>query len=202
MSLQKAMPWLAGLLLSSVAVMWWASMRDTRMISAVASFGFVAVVVVTAQVVNAAAFHRPDREVRAQFHMLRRNTRLTALVYAWGAAAMMAVYVLGDLKWRHGWQYGAAMALVSGALLWLVDRLGRPGNTLDTPRMLSSVVPLTLAHAIAAAAGLVFLVGSGKLSTVKGDWAANHVFLAGGLGIAALALIAARTHRRLARDRT
>ncbi|MEQ1711075.1 MAG: hypothetical protein ABL908_06705 [Hyphomicrobium sp.] len=202
MSLQKAMPWLAGLLVASVAVMWWAAAHDTRMISAVAAFGFVAAIVVTAQVVNAAAAHRTDHEPRAQFHMLRRNMRLTALVYAWGAAAMMAVYVIGDLKWRHGWQYGAAMALVAGALLWLVDRLGRPGNTLDTPGMFSRVVPLTLAHAITAAAGLYFLVGSGKLATVKGDWAANHVFLAGGLGIVALALIAARTHRRLARDRT
>lgn len=202
MSLQKAMPWLAGLLLASVAVMWWAAAHGTRMISAVAAFGFVAAIVVTAQVVNAAAAHRPGHEPRAQFHMLRRNMRLTALVYAWGAAAMMAVYVIGDLKWRHGWQYGTAMALIAGALLWLVDRLGRPGNTLDTPRLFSCVVPLTLAHGLAAAGGIIFLVGSGKLSTVKGDWAANHIFLAGGLGVAALALIAARTHRRLARDRT
>lgn len=197
MALQRLMPWLVALLLLSAATMWWAAARDTRMISALAAFGFVAVLVAVAQIINGAALRSPGGEPRLQFHMLRRNTRLVALIYAWGAAAMMAVYVLGDLKWRHGWQYGAVMALAAGALLMLVDRLGRPGNVFDTPQMFGRVVPLTLAHALAAAGGLAFLVASGKLATAKGDWAANHVFLAGGLGVLALALIAARTHRRL-----
>ncbi len=197
MSLQRVMPWLVALLLLSAATMWWAAEQNARMISAVAAFGFVATVIVIAQVVNGAALHRPGGETRPQFHMLRRNTRLIALIYAWGAAALMAVYVLGELKWRHGWQYGAAMALAAGALLMLVDRLGRPGNVFDTPRMFASIVPLSLIHALAAAGGLVYLVGSGKLATPKADWAANHVFLAGGLGILAIALIAARTHHHL-----
>lgn len=191
------MPWLVALLLASAATMSWAAARDLRGVSAASAFAFIAAIVAVAQIVNGAALRRPDGEARAQYHMLRRNTRLAAMTYAWGAAALMAVYVLGDLKWRHGWQYGAAMALIAGALLMLVDRLGRPGNVFDTPRMFARVVPLALAHAAAAAGGLVFLVGTGKLATVKGDWAANHVFLAGGLGIVALSLIAARTHRRL-----
>lgn len=197
MSLQKLMPWLVALLLASAATMWWAAARDTRMISAVAAFGFIAVVVVVAQIVNHAALRGAHGEPREQFHSLRRNTRLVAMVYAWGAAALMATYVFGELKWRHGWQYGAVMAVVAAALLAIVDRMGRPGNVFETPRMFANVVPLSLAHALAATVGLAYLVGSGKLATVKDDWAANHVFLAGGIGILALALTSARTHHRL-----
>lgn len=197
MSLQRIMPWLVIALLLSAAAMWWAAAHDVRGVSAAAAFAFIASVIVVAQIVNGAALHGPDREARAQYHMLRRNVRLTGLIYAWGAAALMAIYVFGDLKWRHGWQYAAVMALVAGALLMLVDRLGRPGNVFDTPQMFARVVPLSVSHAVAAAVGLVYLVATDKLATAKGDWAANHVFLAGGIGILAITLIAARTHHRL-----
>jgi hypothetical protein len=57
---------------------------------------------------------------------------------------------------------------------------------------------LTLAHGFAALAGLAFLIGSGKLSTLKDDWAANHVFLFGATGILVLCIIAGISQRRLA----
>lgn len=197
MSLQNVMPWLIGLVAASAGVMRWAAAHDARPLSAATALAFAAIVVAVAALINRIALREPGREHRAQFHMLRRNTRLIALVYAWGAAAMFAVYVLGALKWRHGWQYGAAMALIAAALLWLVDRLGRPGNAFDTPGFFHRVVPLTLLHGLLALGGLAFLIASGKLGTTRGDWAANHVFLAGGIGVVALAAITAFTHRRL-----
>jgi hypothetical protein len=52
---------------------------------------------------------------------------------------------------------------------------------------------------IAAVAGLVFLIGSGKLETVRPDWAANQIFLFGGLTIVGLSAIAVVTQRKLMR---
>ena len=45
------------------------------------------------------------------------NTVLTAIVYAWGAAALFCIYGLSGLHWRHWWQYGAGMALLAGVAL-------------------------------------------------------------------------------------
>ncbi len=42
----------------------------------------------------------------------------------------------------------------------------------------------------AAGTGISWLIGSGKLATVKGDWAANDVFLAGGVAILCLSAMA------------
>ena len=198
MSLQRLMPWLVVALAVSVAVMWRAAAGELRTLSLGAALGFVALAVVVALAANRAALRDPAREARAQYHMLRRNTRLVALVYAWGAAALFAVYVVGDLKWRHGWQYGAAMALVAALLLWYVHALGSPGSRLATASHMRWAGLLARLHGLAAAAGLAFLIGAGKLATLKGDWAANHVFLAGGIGVVLLTVVAAHTHRSLA----
>jgi hypothetical protein len=59
---------------------------------------------------------------------------------------------------------------------------------------------MTLLHAAAAAGGLVYLIGTGKLETLKGDWAANNVFLMGGLAILTISLIAALAQWRLTKN--
>ncbi len=197
MSLQKLMPWLVAALLLSAATMWWAAGQNARGMSTAAASLFVALVMGVGIWINGQALKKPTREAQAQFHMLRRNTRLTALVYAWGAASMLAVYMLTDLKWRHGWQYGSAMALIAGGLLGYVHALGKPNTLLASPSRLAHVGTLTIAHGLAAVGGLAFLVGSGKLATIKSDWAANDIFLAGGVAVAVLALVTALTHRRL-----
>lgn len=197
MILQKLMPWLVGLLLSSAVAMRWAAAQDARETSLWVALAFVGIVVGVAALINGQALRDPGQEGRVQFHMLRRNTRLVALIYAWGAAAMLAVYVFGALNWRHGWQYGAAMALVAAALHVYVKRMERPGNPFDTAEYFGRIVPLTLLHAAAVAVGLVYLVGSGKLAAARGDWAANHIFLAGGIGIVLLAVLTSFVHVRL-----
>lgn len=197
MNLQRLMPWLVGVLTLSALAMRWAAASDARGMSLAAALAFVAIVIGVAALINSRALRHPAQESRVQFHMLRRNTRLVALIYAWGAAAMLAVYVLGDLKWRHGWQYGAAMALAAAALHVFVKQLELPGNPFDTSEFFRRVVPLTLLHAGAAAGGLLFLIGSGKLATQKDDWAANHIFLAGGMAVVLLTLLTSFVHQKL-----
>lgn len=196
-SLQRQMPWLVTALAASAAAMSLAASFDARFVALLAAFAFSAAVMAVAVPMNADAVREPDRDGRAAFHTLRRNTRLIALVYAWGAAALFAIYLLTDVKWRHGWQYGTAMAAVAALLLGYVHALGQPGSRWATDRALRMAGALARLHGLAAGCGLAFLVGTGKLATLKGDWAANHVFLVGGLTIVVLAFMAANTHRRL-----
>ena len=132
---------------------------------------------------------------------LRHNTRLLAIAYAWGGFAMQVLYMtpLTGLKWQHGWQYAAIMALMAAGAL-LVARLLEH----DRPRLqrilTAMAVPLAIGHAFLAAGGLVYLAASGKLLLRRSDWAANQVFLFGALSVMILAAVTLRTHARLTRN--
>lgn len=201
MSLQPLIPALIALLALSVAVMTWAASIDAQAISLLAAAGYGLAVVAVAWRIN-----RPEHwpaevldDPVAPMHTARRNARLFALTYAWGGLALLMVYKLSGLKWQHGWQYGSGMAVIAGGLLVLVHKLGDEGTPLRTPAGIQRLANLALAQAIAAAFGLVFLIGAGKLWAGKKDWAANHVFLVGGVTIAIVSLIAWRTHAKLMR---
>ncbi len=201
MSLQPLIPALIALLALSVAVMTWAASIDAQAVSMLAAALYGLAVVAVAWRIN-----RPERwpaEVRddpvAQMHTARRNARLIALTYAWGGLALLMVYKLSGLKWQHGWQYGSGMAVIAGGLLVLVHKLGDAATPLRTTAGIQRLANLALAQSIAAAVGLVFLIGAGKLWSGKKDWAANHVFLIGGVTLVIVSLIAYRTHARLAR---
>ena len=60
------------------------------------------------------------------------NAVLAALVYAWGATAMFAIYSLSGLYWRHWWEYGALMSIIAGGILLYVYLLGSGRTTLHT----------------------------------------------------------------------
>jgi NAD(P)-dependent dehydrogenase (short-subunit alcohol dehydrogenase family) len=128
---------------------------------------------------------------------VRRNTLLAALVYAWGAAAILALYSLSGLNWRHWWQYGAAMALVAGAVFLYAHLLTDEQGSYRTPKALNALMWLTIAQGLAVIGVLVYLIDSGKLGTPRSDWAANYVFAAGSLTLAALSVISVATYRRL-----
>lgn len=125
---------------------------------------------------------------------LRCNVWLAALVYAWGASALFAVYSLSDVTWRHAFQYGSGAALFAAGLGLYGYRLGRRQNPSIPPLFLTAI------HGAAAAGGLVYLIGGGKLDTAKGDWAANEVFLWGGIAIVVICIISAVTQSRLNRS--
>lgn len=122
------------------------------------------------------------------------NTLLAGLSYAWGAAAMFTMYSLGGLVWRHWWQYGAGMLLL-GAANVLVARYLLGGRD-QREGALRTLMLGTLAQTAAVVIALVYLVGSGKLATVKDDWAANIVFIAGGVTILVISAVSLLTWRR------
>jgi hypothetical protein len=200
-SLSGLMPALIAVLLASAAVMWAAAGAGNRFLSLAAAGAFGTAIVLAALRTNMPMWRAAPPlgcTPQLQADAMRRNARLAALVYAWGAAALFAVYMLAGLAWRHGWQYGSGMALIAGAFLLYVHAMG-PGSALREPRALLHAAVFTVLHGLGALAGLGFLLNAGKLATVKGDWAANHVFLAGGAAIVALCLLTLVTHVTLAR---
>lgn len=131
---------------------------------------------------------------------LRHNTRLLAIAYAWGGFAMQVLYTtpLTTLKWQHGWQYAAVMALMAAGALLFARLLEHERPQLQRV-LLAAAVPLTIGHALMAAGGLVYLAASGKLLLRGSDWAANQVFLFGALTVMILSAVTLRTHARLTR---
>jgi hypothetical protein len=130
---------------------------------------------------------------------VRRNTLLAALVYAWGAAAILALYSLSALNWRHWWQYGAAMALVAVGVFAYAHLLTDEHGSYRTPKALNALMGLSVAQGIAVVYVLFYLVISGKIFTPRSDWAANYIFATGSATLALLSAVSVLTYLGLRR---
>jgi hypothetical protein len=196
-SLRPLLPWLLLASALSTSLMVLGAGRGDRFLPSLSAGLLVALVVGTGLGINAPLWSRATGAgarqdgLSAVREALRCNVWLAALVYAWGASSLFAIYSLSDLVWRHGFQYGVGAAVFAGCLAILGMRLGRPAG--------SGVPPLflTVFHGAAAGGGVAYLVGSGKLATPKGDWAANEVFLWGGIAVVALCIFSAVTQTRV-----
>ncbi|MBL8846304.1 MAG: hypothetical protein JNN24_11095 [Hyphomicrobium zavarzinii] len=199
-SLRPLLPWLLLASALSTTMMVLGAGRGDKFLPAIAAGLLVALVVGTGLGINAPLWSRtaklsaPKDAFASIKEALRCNVWLAALVYAWGASALFAVYSLSDVTWRHAFQYGSGAVLFAACLGIYGYRLGRIRN-LQVPPLI-----LTLIHGSAAAGGLVYLIGGGKLDTAKGDWAANEVFLWGGFAIVALCVMSAVTQTRVTRS--
>lgn len=187
----------AGLV--AVVIALFAASRGDQPLHLLAAMSFAIAAVALGLQANRPFWRLPRQRVRNESLAVsgRRSALLLAAVYGWGAAVLLTVYPLARLSWYHWWQYGTLMALVAGALLLLGQRLVQPASPLLAPRAQLLLLRLTIVQAMAALGGVGWLVLSGKLATIKGDWAANHIFVAGGLAIAALSGLAAFTQHRL-----
>ena len=133
-------------------------------------------------------------------HALIASTQLSTLVYAWGAATLFLVYSASGLRWQHGWQYGSAMALIAAGMAHYARLLGQNDPELTSDSAIERAVVLASAQGIAVSVVLLWLVASGKILTPRADWAANLIFVAGGLSIVCLCAFFAKTHHELTRD--
>lgn len=198
-SLRPLLPWLLMASALSITMMVLGAGRGDPFLPSLAAGLLVALVVGTGLGINAPLWSRstgPAAREDGQLAIreaLRCNVWLASLVYAWGASALFAVYSLSDLTWRHAFQYGSGAALIAAGLGIYGLRLGRSPNIHVPP------LALTASHALAAAGGLVYLIGTDKLARAKGDWAANEVFLWGGFAIIAICLMSAVTQTRITR---
>jgi hypothetical protein len=201
---------LTAALIASVFGQWaGAATSDRRLTFAYAAFACVALVAAAVfanvKAWRARRYPRSERDAAlmpSSAHAIAEmNARLIGTAYAWGGASMLAVYQLSGLKWQHGWQYGCGMALVAlGAFLY-ARQLAVEGKQSEPPPLHANATRLTALHAFAVAAGLLWLFFSGKLATPKPDWAANAVFVAGGIALVFLSDIAVAMQARLGRGK-
>lgn len=183
-----------------------AASRADLVTAAAAAFAVGAVLV--AVLCNVEAWRRPSSSGDAAGDALlasgrlRQNTWLAAIAYLWGAVAMQGLYLtpLTGLKWQHGWQYALAMLLLAAGSL-AFERTLLPAVPGQDPRgwgrHFRLALPLASGQALVAGGGLAVLALSGKLGSVRADWAANRVFAALALAILAIAVCSLVSHRRL-----
>ena len=89
------------------------------------------------------------------------------------------------------------MALLAGVALLCARHLASERGLKTRASTLNVIMAITVAQAVSVAGAIVYIVASGALDTPKGDWAANHVFLAGGLMIGAISLVSLLAYWRI-----
>lgn len=122
--------------------------------------------------------------------VLQSTTWLTAVTMAWASLALLTAYPLVGLKWQHGWQYGLGAAVLAALFFNYARQLDTSGSRQASPQSVEMARRLSAVLAFAIFCAVIWLVASGKLATLKGDWLANDVFLAAAASVFALSLIA------------
>jgi len=186
---QIAVLWLATGAITLVAVVI-AAGTDNKALSATATAIFAVASVACGWQLNAETFKITSE--KENIRAAQNNAAMLAGAFGWGGATILGGYYLTDLFWHHAWQYGGAMVLFSAGLISYILLLRNSASRLRSKRMLKAAAALATVQACAAAAGLAFLLWSGKLGTNKHDWLANHVFLSGGITIVVLSALSAR----------
>lgn len=196
-SLVPLLPWLLLAAAVSVTMMVLGAGRGDRLLPALSAGLFASLVVGTGLGINAPLWSRATAALKGPSLVrsaLRCNVWLAALIYAWGASAMFGMYSLSDLVWRHAFQYAGGASVFAAGIALYGFSLGRAGGPGIPP------IVLTALHGTAAAGGLIYLIGSDKLATLKSDWAANEVFLWGGIAVVALCTMSVLTQWRVTRS--
>ena len=198
MPLTRLLPWLLTAIASSVASAVAGVHAGRPWLVAAAALLFALVLVASSFEINRQWLYPEGRPADdAPIMSTLRNARLLVIAYVWGSLTMFAIYRLSGLYWQHGLQYAVGMMLVATLIMTYVHLLARDGSPLRAPQSLRLAAGLAALHGGAAIVGLGFLLGSGKMLSRKTDWAANHVFLAGGLAIIGLSALAVLTYFRL-----
>ena len=198
MALRPPLPWLLATLLAALVAMYLATSGLQKAQAATSAAAFAILLVIAGLRSNSPLWRRgATKSMATPRQALWLTTLLIMLAYFWCALAFYAVYLGTSLRWQHGWEYGSAMLLVAvghAIYLWHLDD---PNASVSTPKAIGRAVALAALQAVAIACGLLWLIQSGKLSSLKGDWAANQLFLAGGFTVMCLSVIIVKTHSAL-----
>lgn len=198
MSLRPPLPWLIATLTAAFFALYMAASASRKFEAAIAVAVFAIVLIAAAIRTNAPLWRRISAQPGVtQRDALWQTTRLIMIAYLWCGLAFYAVYLGTKLHWQHGWEYGSAMLLIAIAHAIYLWRLSDPTDRVSTRPAIERAVRLASYQAFAIAFGLIWLIQSGKLSSLKGDWAANQLFLAGGFAIICLSVIVVKTNAAL-----
>lgn len=192
---------LSFVFLASLAGTYSGAYWSNRWLFAASAFLFSATASIAAFVVNRHIWREAAANGTrlAAIHALKASTNFSALVYAWGAAVLLLVYSASGLYWQHGWQYGLAMAFIAVGMVHYVTLLDRRHPKLVSDSGIERAIMLALAQGIAVSLVLVWLVASGKILSPRTDWAANLIFVAGGLSIVSMCAFVTKTYHEATR---
>jgi len=131
-------------------------------------------------------------------------TRHMGLLWAWAALVTVITYGTGILSWSPWWQCFLSFMVFSGLCLFLSkviagdDAAGRPDEKMQRVCLGLSVVTLFIVVMVAGAIGFARLAGHQPAET--GAWAADDVFVFGGLAMAVVASFLLKTAAATAPD--
>jgi hypothetical protein len=119
------------------------------------------------------------------------NAGHLGLVWTWGALAIAVTYGTEVLSWREWWQFLLAFVLAAGLCLFFSATLKKDaaGGKVDHT-LLGIARVLSIVQLVGMAAVVIGLLVDGKMSRFLTprftDWAANNIFFAGALAVAAI----------------
>ena len=183
--------WLIATAVITAPAMIYASQVTHTVLATFAAWMFAVIAMGISATLNARSAHSKSAYGSAAGRA-RLNAALLAIIFAWGGLVILGAYYLTDLFWHHAWQYGLGMCLIAGLLFAYRQRLLEAGGRFSSPGWLTCSARLALLQAVVAGVGLAFLVASGKLARHNPDWIANHVFMAGGMAVVAVSIMAYR----------
>ena len=118
-------------------------------------------------------------------------TRHMGLLWAWGALVIIITYGTGILAWSGYWQYFLTFMVFSGLCLFLSKVLqedheaGRPDEKM---LRVSLALAVTTLFTVVIAVGAIGFARLGGVQAAESNvWAADHVFVYGGLAMAVVA---------------
>lgn len=118
-------------------------------------------------------------------------TRHMGLLWAWGALVLVITYGTGILAWSAWWQYFLSFMVFAGLCLFLSKILqedhdaGRPDEKMLRVSLALAVITLFV---VVVASGAIGFARLGGVQSAGSDiWAADHVFVFGGLAMAVVA---------------
>jgi hypothetical protein len=195
MPLRPSLHWLLLTLGAALLAMIFAAGSVRKTESAIAAGVFALVLIATAVRSQSPLWPRtaPNAEVTPRSALLQ-TVRLIMLAYLWCGVAFLAIYLGTNVCWQHGWEYGTAMLVIAVGHAYYLSRLADPNDSYSTPAAIEQAIRIASYQAILIGLSLIWLIGSGKLSSLKGDWAANQLFLAGGFAIMCLCGIMIKTN--------
>jgi hypothetical protein len=162
--------------------------------SAIAAATFALILIASVIWTQSPLWNRQSRDVRfSQRDALLQSATLIMLAFFWCALAFYAIYLGTNIHWQHGWEYGSGFLLITAGYGLYLRSLSDPEGAASQPHAIEHAIRFSAAQAVLVAIGLIYIIGSGKLASVRGDWPANQVFLAGGFAIMSISVILLKT---------
>jgi hypothetical protein len=180
---------------ASLLAMGIAAARVNKTVAVLAALAFAASIVVEGIRVTARTPNTPSSAPKSEpsadgkFYILGCTTFLAFLTSVWAAAALFVAYPIAGLNWLHGWEYGLSFAVAALGFAVYLEKLAKHNDGASKASAVARATMLTILQAVAIIVTLIWIIGSGKLSTQRGDWLANDVFLASGCVVLALSAI-------------